>query len=98
VAVFADAASAILVLRIEAELGHGLGRMAPPAFLARYERPGDVHMKLIDLTADPIAETIRKIGPSRWRIYSQKGKNLGTYDSLAKAKKRLGQIEFFKRQ
>jgi hypothetical protein len=39
---------------------------------------------------------IKKIGPSKYRVYSEKGKNMGTYDSLSAAKKRLSQIEFFK--
>lgn len=39
---------------------------------------------------------IKKIGPAKYRVYSEKGKNMGTYDSLDKAKKRLSQIEFFK--
>jgi len=39
---------------------------------------------------------IRKIDENKYRIYSKKGKNLGTYRSLSKAKERLRQIEFFK--
>jgi hypothetical protein len=53
-------------------------------------------MKLKKLYESTINEVIRKIGKSTWRIYSHKGKNLGTYKSFQKAKKRLGQIEAFK--
>lgn len=34
---------------------------------------------------------IRKIKKKTWRVYSEKGKNLGTYHSLSDAKKRLRQ-------
>ena len=33
-----------------------------------------------------------------WRVVSKKGKNLGTYKTKAGAKKRLGQVEYFKRK
>lgn len=33
---------------------------------------------------------------SEWCVYSEKGKHMGCYDSEAEAKKRLGQIEYFK--
>lgn len=39
---------------------------------------------------------IRKLPNGKYRVYSEKGKNLGTYDSHAGAKKRLRQVEFFK--
>ncbi len=39
---------------------------------------------------------IRKIGPKTWRVYSEDGKNLGTYHSEEGAKKRLRQVEYFK--
>ncbi len=39
---------------------------------------------------------IRKIKPNRWRVFSEKGKNMGTFDSEEKAEKRLQQIEYFK--
>ena len=32
-------------------------------------------------------ETIRKIGSKTWRVYSHKGKNLGTYHSRKDAEK-----------
>lgn len=34
----------------------------------------------------------------KWRVYSESGKNLGTYDSMKDAKSRLKEIEFFKRK
>lgn len=39
---------------------------------------------------------IRQIGPKKFRVYSEKGKNMGTYSSRAGAKERLREIEFFK--
>jgi len=40
---------------------------------------------------------IRQIGKNKWRVYSRKGKNMGTFSSKQKAKERLRQIEYFKR-
>ena len=40
---------------------------------------------------------IRKIGKTTWRLYSVKtGKNLGTFSSLAAAKKHEREVEYFK--
>lgn len=39
---------------------------------------------------------IRQISENKWRVFSEKGKNLGTFPSKAKAKKRLQQVEMFK--
>lgn len=39
---------------------------------------------------------IRQISKSRWRVFSEKGKNLGTFPSKSKAKERLKQVEMFK--
>lgn len=39
---------------------------------------------------------IKKINKNTWRVFSEKGKNMGTYKSEEAAKKRLKQIEFFK--
>lgn len=40
---------------------------------------------------------IRKLrGKDKWRVYSEEGKNLGTYDSEPAAKERLQQIHYFK--
>jgi GH24 family phage-related lysozyme (muramidase) len=41
---------------------------------------------------------IKQIGPKKFRVYSEKGKNMGTYPSKEGAKKRLSQIEYFKHQ
>lgn len=39
---------------------------------------------------------IEKLPNGQWRVLSEKGKNLGTYDSYQAAKKRLAQVEMFK--
>lgn len=39
---------------------------------------------------------IKKIDENHWRVFSEKGKNLGTFKSLDAAKKRLKQVEYFK--
>ena len=39
---------------------------------------------------------VRKLPNGKYRVLSEKGKNLGTYTSRDAAKKRLKQIEFFK--
>ncbi len=39
---------------------------------------------------------IKKLPSGKYRVLSEKGKNLGTYDSKEKAKKRLKQVEYFK--
>ncbi len=41
---------------------------------------------------------IKKIKKDTWRVYSRKGKNLGTFHSLNEAKERLKDVEFFKRK
>lgn len=41
---------------------------------------------------------IKKNDKNTWRVYSEKGRNLGTYHSLKAAKKRLKDVEFFKRK
>lgn len=43
-----------------------------------------------------IDEIIRKVGKKSWRLYSQSGKNLGTYGSRAGAEKRERQVQYFK--
>ncbi|KKM68392.1 hypothetical protein LCGC14_1461350 [marine sediment metagenome] len=42
-------------------------------------------------------EVVRHVG-GRWVIFSKDGRRLGSFDTEAEAKKRLQQIEFFKRQ
>ena len=39
---------------------------------------------------------IRKLPNGKYRVFSEKGKNMGTYPSKEQAKKRLQQIEYFK--
>jgi len=39
---------------------------------------------------------VRKLPSGKWRVYSEKGKNLGTFDSESAAKKHLREIEYFK--
>ncbi len=39
---------------------------------------------------------IKQIGKNKFRVYSEKGRNMGTYNSRAAAKKRLRDIEYFK--
>ena len=39
---------------------------------------------------------IEKLPNGKWRVFSEKGKTLGTYPSKEQAKKRLAQIEMFK--
>lgn len=42
---------------------------------------------------------IKKLpGKNKWRVYSESGKNMGTFDSESAAKKHLSEIEFFKRK
>lgn len=41
---------------------------------------------------------IKKLPNGKYRVLSEKGKNLGTSDSRAGAKKRLQQVEYFKHQ
>lgn len=39
---------------------------------------------------------IKNIGNGKWRVFSEDGKNMGTFTSKEKAIKRLKQIEYFK--
>lgn len=45
---------------------------------------------------ESLTEKIVKKG-SKWQVQSEKGKNLGTYDTKAEAEKRLKQVHYFKR-
>lgn len=40
--------------------------------------------------------TIRKIGPRKYRLYSRRGRNLGTYRSRKGAQRRERQVQGFK--
>jgi hypothetical protein len=53
-------------------------------------------MHLSMLYEDVIIEYVKNIGHGKWRIFSKKGKNLGTYPTEKEAKTRLKQIEYFK--
>jgi len=39
---------------------------------------------------------VKKLPNGKYRVFSETGKNMGTYNSKEQAKKRLRQIEFFK--
>lgn len=39
---------------------------------------------------------IEQLSDGRWRVYSKKGRNLGTYESKGAAEERLSQVEMFK--
>lgn len=41
---------------------------------------------------------IRKLHDGKFRVYSEKGRNMGTFPTRSQAKKRLKDIEFFKRR
>lgn len=65
---------------------------------------GNVYMVIYnDLIDANIMESLKSLDEkivkkgSKWQVQSEKGRNLGTYDTKEKAKKRLGQVEFFKR-
>ena len=47
--------------------------------------------------SEEIEETIKK-EDSKWVVYSKSGKKMGTYDTEKEAKRRLRQIEYFKRR
>jgi hypothetical protein len=55
-------------------------------------------MLLETLKAKYITKTayIRKLPSGKWRVFSGKGKNLGTFDSHQGAKKHLREVEYFK--
>lgn len=41
---------------------------------------------------------IKKLPDGQYRVYSEKGRNMGTYGSRAAAQKRIKDIEYFKHQ
>ena len=47
---------------------------------------------------DKVSYIKKLLNKEKWRVYSEAGKSMGTYSSLKKAKDRLKQIEFWKRQ
>lgn len=83
-------------------LGHGSGETGSPeeneanagaGILMR--EFGKLHPKLFR-EAPIVSETIRKVG-NKYRLVSKKsGRNLGTYNTRAEAKKRERQVQYFK--
>lgn len=51
--------------------------------------------KPIETTENELVEKIVKKG-SKWQVQSEKGRNMGTYDTKEEAEKRLKQVEYFK--
>ena len=51
--------------------------------------------EFLTLPGNPVIEKIVKKG-SKWQVQSEKGKNMGTYDTKTEAEKRLKQVEYFK--
>ena len=50
-----------------------------------------------DASKRDVSETIHKIDDNKWRLYSKDGKkNLGTFNSLAAAKKHEREVQYFK--
>ena len=45
--------------------------------------------------SESLVEKIVKKG-SQWQVQSEKGKNMGTYDTKQEAEERLRQVEYFK--
>ena len=44
---------------------------------------------------DKLVEKIVQIG-NKWQVQSEKGRNMGTYDTKAEAEERLRQVHYFK--
>jgi len=55
-----------------------------------------VIVRVIAIVVNKSAKIQKNPHKNEWIVYSEKGKRLGSYDSLSGAKKRLKQIEFFK--
>jgi hypothetical protein len=53
------------------------------------------NLKAFNLAEEDIEETIRKLG-SQYRLYSGKGKNLGTFPTRAGAEKHEREVQYFK--
>jgi hypothetical protein len=53
----------------------------------------DYHQQCVEMVKLAV---IRKLPSGKYRVLSEKGKNLGTYDSRSAASNRLREIEFFK--
>lgn len=52
-------------------------------------------IKKLEYVKESLQEKIVKKG-SKWQVQSEKGKNLGTYDTKGEAEKRLQQVHYFK--
>ena len=59
--------------------------------IANPRKSGSIHAK----AGESLEEKIVKKG-SKWQVQSEKGKNLGTYDTKKEAEKRLQQVHYFK--
>jgi len=56
-----------------------------------------LHAYIYEAACDLIKESfIRKLPNGKYRVFSEKGRNMGTYNTRQEAKKRLRQIEYFK--
>ena len=60
-----------------------------------FEYHGIISFDKLKLVSDTLDEKIVKKG-SKWQVQSEKGKNLGTYDTKKEAEKRLQQVHYFK--
>ena len=68
----------------------------PPLLSKKVSGPTTNVLSNIGLTKTSVSETIRKVTDNKWRLYSKKGKNLGTFNSLAAAKKHEREVQYFK--
>lgn len=62
------------------------GKYTPPSFDLR---------QIVD-NDQKLDEIIRKVDGNKYRLYSKKGKNLGTFDSRAGAEKHEREVQYFK--
>ena len=60
-----------------------------------YDVYPEYYQKLIQKEFKTLVEKIVKVG-SKWQVQSEKGKNLGTYDTKKEAEDRLKQVHYFK--
>ena len=72
----------------------GLIKKQPKSYHFPEEQEGEEKKEKFE---ESISEVVKKVG-DKWQVQSHSGKNMGTYDTEAEAKKRLGQVEFFKHQ
>ena len=80
-----------------AKLGFNVDKDGKPPLLSKkVSGPTTNVLSNIGLTKTSVSETIRKVTDNKWRLYSKKGKNLGTFNSLAAAKKHEREVQYFK--